>query len=106
MVSGGRVTDDLVYSTEGIFFVRKPGVRCDYGAFPEVGVYVQLYNNGVYTCEINFSNATGQIDEKYIPDTVARVNDAPIVFSPNGTKYKITVDDSGKISATKVSITG
>lgn len=29
------------------------------------------------------------------------LTDAPIVYSPNGTKFKITVDDSGVISATK-----
>lgn len=40
------------------------------------------------------------IDEKFIPDTIARV-DAPMnsvtLVSPNGTKFSVMIDDSGKL---------
>ena len=46
-----------------------------------------------------------QLDEKYIPSTIQRVGDDLILFSstPDSTKqFKITVDDSGIITATEV----
>ena len=40
------------------------------------------------------------LDERYIPDTIARV-DAPMnsvtLVSPNGTKFSVMIDDSGKL---------
>lgn len=49
-----------------------------------------------------YNGAFKRIDEKYIPNTIARVEDAPILTSPSGKKFKITVDDSGTVSAVEV----
>lgn len=46
-----------------------------------------------------------KIDEKFIPDTIARVSDVEavtILTSPNGTKYRLTVSDDGTLSATAI----
>lgn len=55
--------------------------------------------------DIEFTIYTGtfnRIDEKYIPTTIARVGDAPVVTSPSGKKFKLTVDDNGAVSAVEV----
>ena len=63
-----------------------------------------------YTITANFT-ITGilkKLLEDYIPDTIQRVGDDVIIPSstPDSTKkFKITVDDSGTISATEVLIT-
>lgn len=57
------------------------------------------------TVDINFSAAYKRLDEVYIPDTIQRVGGDVIVSSStpdSKKKFKITVDDSGTISATEV----
>ena len=57
------------------------------------------------TVDINFSAVYKRLDEVYIPDTIQRVGGDVIISSStpdSKKKFKITVDDSGAISATEV----
>lgn len=59
--------------------------------------------NEVTDIEFTIYNGTfKRIDEKYIPDSIARVGDAPILTSPSGKKFKLTVDDSGTVGTVEV----
>ena len=73
----------------------------------------KLFSNLPHIINIYEANIT-KIDEKYIPDTIARISDIEAVTSPKtefilnsstegSTKqFKITVDDNGVISATEI----
>ena len=60
-----------------------------------------------YTITVNFTivSEVKQLPEEYIPNTIQRVGDDVIISSSTADstkKFKITVDDSGTISATEV----
>lgn len=58
--------------------------------------------NSIY---VQTAHELKQLDEKYIPSTIQRVGDDLILFSSTADstkKFKITVDDSGIISATEI----
>lgn len=60
--------------------------------------------NNIY---VQTAHELKQLDEKYIPSTIQRVGDDPILSSStegSTKKFKITVDDSGAISATEVTL--
>ena len=68
---------------------------------------------GTHTYRIYTGTVTTKtIDEKYIPDTIARAEDVDtkftngfdslILLSPNGTKFNITIGDDGVLSATEI----
>lgn len=59
--------------------------------------------NETHTISISTVETTVKtIDEKFIPETIARVEDCQTLISPNGTKYQLTVSDDGTLSATPV----
>lgn len=81
-----------------VVFVSPEGVGLDLGGVTvdEVGVYLGR-NSESYVSSVTISGYTGfpkveRMDEKYMPT----------LTSPNGTKWKLTVDDSGNISATEI----
>lgn len=65
---------------------------------------------GVYMCsitcnELRYGGAIQRLDEKYLPTIIQRIGDDVIINSstPGSTKqFKITVDDSGSLTATEV----
>ena len=73
----------------------------------KLAVYL-IYNSPVsYTISTNFTiiSEVKQLSEDYIPNTIQRVGDDIILSSSTADstkKFKITVDDSGTISATEV----
>jgi len=69
--------------------------------FPKKGIYFFTQGGYVTVVSLTIPNYTGftttttvlkKLDEKYMP----------ILTSPSGKKFKITVDDSGTLSATEV----
>ena len=81
--------------------VRKDGAVCNGITFPEKGFYYGSVSGGVYfadkvtSTEPIFKTVTTTLkplDEKYLP----------ILTSPGGKKFKLSVDDSGTLTATEV----
>ena len=73
----------------------------------KLAVYLVYTSQVSYTISTNFTiiSEVKQLPEDYIPNTIQRVGDDVIIPSstPDSTKkFKITVDDSGNISATEV----
>lgn len=61
-----------------------------------VGVSVVIKDGSdTYTVSVEGDDTIHQLDEKYIPD-MSKLT----LLSPNGTRYQITVDDSGNLTAT------
>ena len=96
------------------FIIATDNVKFDNLVFPEKGVYFLFLQNVVYTTglasvdsntpEIVWDGNIGTlktIDPKYIP---SELNEIILPSSTSGStkKFKITVDDSGAISATQV----
>lgn len=82
--------EDFVYVPHQYFITTNPNVKA--GQAP----YVLLYE-GTTTIKT--------LDEKYIPDTIPRVGSDVIIpssTSDSTKKFKITVDDSGAVTATEV----
>jgi hypothetical protein len=72
--------------------------------FPSTGLYAKNRPGLNRFASVTYeSNTVYQIDEKFIPDTIARTAEltAPktefVLSSPNGTNFRITIDDSGKL---------
>lgn len=81
------------------------------GAMAGVYSYRMISDEGIlYVSRFKIQDYTGfkgvaKIDPQYIPDTIQRVGDDVIINSSTAgstKKFKITVDDSGTISATEV----
>lgn len=102
------------YVTEGIcYFVMADNDEQDGTVFPEKGVYFistdAIHTTGIAsadsdTPEITWDGNVGNvktIDPKYIP---SELNEIVLPSSTSGSskKFKITVDDSGAITATEV----
>lgn len=72
-----------------------------------VGIYFLcsiLDNHSAYTSKLTYgSGIVHTLDEKFIPDTIARISDINalrnkfILNSPDGTSFQITVDNTGKL---------
>lgn len=84
---------------------QKVYINSELLTFPQKGVYFLCFENVFYvsgvslstseTPEITWDGNIGgikKLDEKFMPE----------LTSPNGKKFKLTVDDSGTISATEV----
>ena len=97
-----------------IYFITTDNFESHGTVFPEKGVYFAEITGGVYatgiasadsdTPEITWDGNIGTlktIDPKYIP---SELNEVILPSSTSGStkKFKITVDDSGTISATQV----
>ena len=82
LVSMGYVTEDVT-SIESIVFVRKDNVVFQGFTFNKIGVYF------------------GPLVRKFIAETIQPMaeNFMPLLTSPNGTKYQLTVSDDGTLSA-------
>ena len=64
-----------------------------------------ISNFRISNIHVQTAHELKQLDEKYIPSTIQRVGDDLILFSSTAgstKKFKVTVDDSGTISATEV----
>ena len=75
--------------------------------YPGKLVTSSVGSNNSYTITVNFTivSEVKQLPEDYIPNTIQRVGDDVIIPSSTADstkKFKITVDDSGTISATEV----
>ena len=98
---------------EYVFFIVTDNFKFNGHVFPEKGVYFvsggDIYTTGVAsadsdTPEITWDGNIGTIktiDPKYIPSELNEVI-LPSSTSGSSKKFKITVDDSGAISATEV----
>ena len=105
--------DNESFLTDGMAFIMADNVEFNGHVFPEKGVYFLLgdsfYVSGLAsadsdTPEITWDGNIGTlktIDPKYIP---SELNEIVLPSSTSGSskKFKITVDDSGAISATEV----
>lgn len=87
------ISEDItaILGGEGGLIVRKDNaIFDDNTALPQKGIYSMKHQN-TFTSKLSTQNITPMAEEFL-----------PVLTSPNGTKYKITVDDSGTISATEV----
>ena len=100
-----------------VFICRTAGAEFDGAVFPETGIYFML-EDGQYATSLTSDELVVQrtevlkkLDPKYLPDTVATKDDLEAARSyvilnsstEGSTKqFKITVDDSGTLSATEV----
>lgn len=97
-----------------VFFITTDNFEFKGTVFPEKGVYFVRRDNGAYVSGIASAGSdipeitwdgniefTKTIDPKYIP---SELNEIILPSSTSGStkKFKITVDDSGTISATEV----
>lgn len=84
----------------GVYVIPSANFELQGMVFPEAGIYVMAADSAsAYTESITIPGYTGftsttvkPLDEKYMP----------ILTSPGGKKFKISVDDSGVISAVEV----
>ena len=85
------VTEDITTIGEGYaLIVRKDNATFNNVTIPQKGTYF-IVASGFYTTRLSTQTITPMAEEFL-----------PVLTSPNGTKYKITVDDSGTISATEI----
>ena len=103
------------FEVEGsAFFIATDNFESHGSVFPEKGVYFALFSDGVYVAGVSsFDSDTPKItwngnvrmlktiDPKYIPSELNEII-LPSSTSGSSKKFKITVDDSGAISATEV----
>ena len=91
-ISLGYVTEDWVVVAEGyVVFVRKAGADFQGTTIEKAGVY--------------FLGMNGSHIESFITETIHPMAPEflPLLTSPNGTKYQLTVADDGTLSAVAVS---
>lgn len=87
------LSEDITIIGEGFaVIVRKDNATFNNVPFPQKGTYFSS-SQGIFTSKLNKQTTTPMAEEFM-----------PVLTSPNGTKYKITVDDSGTISATEVTV--
>ena len=102
---------DLMWLIYMLVFVPEDNYTLNMGGdnifvFEKKGIYVM--GSSWESIKLTFANPIGELktlDEKFIPDTIARISDietATTLTSPNGTKYRLTVSDDGTLSATPV----
>ncbi len=98
MVSAGYITPEVAF-LEAAVIVRTPNADFSGMKFPECGVYFMqtpVQAGGTYatalTAPEQVTTTVKPLDEKYMP----------ILTSPSGKKFKLTVDDSGTVSAVEV----
>ena len=102
------------FAAQFVTFITTDNVEIDGLVFPEKGVYVVSTSTGVYVSGVSSADSdtpeitwdgnvefTKTIDPKYIPSELNEVI-LPSSTSGSSKKFKITVDDSGTISATEV----
>ena len=100
--------------SDSVFFITTDNFEAYGWVFPEKGVYFGLFSDGVYVAGVSsFDSDTPKItwdgnvrmlktiDPKYIPSELNEII-LPSSTSSSTKKFKITVDDSGTISATEV----
>ena len=82
-------------ATPAIFCAFTSGAKIGSWTFPEPGVYFHhnsASDGAKYVTRLEYTAATNRLNEKYMP----------ILTSPNGTKYAISVADDGTLSAVAV----
>lgn len=101
-----RVGGEVIITLKDDAFVPYCGMR-----FPKKGVYfygrVESGDSGfVYVSSFtvqNFNFTTEKMNEEILPDTVVQNGDKELMLtSPNGSLFRITVDNNGTISAAQV----
>ena len=73
-VSNGLITDDACFFVLDLLWfavVRKENVTADGHTFPEIGTYFMYMDDTLYVSGLN-NETIHTIDQKYIPDTIAR----------------------------------
>ena len=121
--NGGKTTvspedfvsiDNESFLADSMMFIMADNVEFNGHVFPEKGVYFALINSVGYTSgiasvdsdtpEITWDgniDVIKKLDKKFIPSELNEVI-LPSSTSGSSKKFKITVDDSGTISATEV----
>ena len=102
------------FLTEGVFFIAVDNTEFDSFVFPEKGVYFMVmpdeeYVSGIASADSDTPEITWdgnidvikKLDKKFIPSELNEII-LPSSTSGSSKKFKITVDDSGTISATEV----
>ena len=94
------VTDsDGIQSTYKLLSVSGVFVLYDYGTCMKY----RTYDDIEHTIQVFYLKATASpLADIWIPDTIHRKDDDFILISPNGSQYKLSVDDSGALSAVLV----
>ena len=100
-------------ASEFVFFITTDNLEFNSIVFPEKGVYFMSFNGKYVTGIASADSDTPEIvwdgnvetiktiDPKYIPSELNEII-VPSSTSGSSKKFKITVDDSGTISATEV----
>lgn len=98
-VGNPNLYDDSWYDRESYY-------EEEYGQLPFCfvnGVGVIFNDDSAHTVVFGLAeDSYYTIDENYIPDTIQRVGDDVLLFSPSGSRYKLTVADDGTLSAVPV----
>lgn len=95
----------LVYGSNFLFVVGEDNTVIEYDedmyTFPEKGIYTLFTPNDNAFVESLSYNSVKKINQKYIP---SELNEVILPSSTSGStkKFKITINDSGTISATEV----
>lgn len=91
-VSVGYVAEDYVMVADGyVIFVRKAGAEVMGIPIEKPGVYFMNMNGNYIESFTTSSETIYTMAEEFMP----------LLTSPNGTKYKLTVSDDGALSAVK-----
>lgn len=106
--------DNESFLSDGMMFIMADNVEFNGHVFPEKGVYFALLNSVEYvsgiasadsdTPEITWDgniDVIKKLDKKFIPSELNEII-LPSSTSGSSKKFKITIDDSGAISATEV----
>lgn len=99
MVFSGEIVDNgngVLLDENGTFFIifeNGVGKSIDGVFFPESGIYFMRITENVYGKQLTLNGYTGfpsvkRLDEKYMP----------LLTSPNGSKYKLSVSNDGVLS--------
>ena len=99
------VTATLLDGTEGEYTVThiyENGEDGDYDYYALVDEDGNELENSNIKSIRYYDTAITPLEEKFIPYTIARVEDMNILISPNGIPYKLSVSDDGTLTATEV----
>jgi hypothetical protein len=101
-----ELADGISVLSETVVCVSEKAVGADVGGivFPEAGLYFSALEDAgklIHVSSFTVPNYTGFVTTK---ETVKTLDEKfmPTLTSPNGTKFKLTVDDSGAVSAVEV----
>lgn len=100
------LNDVMGTTSNEILIVKNDNVEFDGVTYPKAGIYFNMVDdhmgggrvNIIYTSSLTIPSGVKTLDEIYIPDTIARVADIPVV---DLTPYETKEDASAKLTESK-----